>query len=191
MASRISRVYKNVLYNRDDDGLSVTKLKIGDTTAGAEGTLVTSTAAELNKLTGVTATAADISTLAGVMSTATVVLAPSVTTDGMKITVTVKNSAGATIAAVHQLTVFLSRVATGATLTSTAASGALTATTGEIRLVKTAKKEVEVMTDANGVAELLLVDSANTAGEYACVVIPKSGKVVASAVSVAASYEGG
>ncbi len=180
--ARISKIYGApdfpVVYNRDDGGVSVTKLKIGATAGGAEGTLVTATADDLN-------------TLSGVMATATVVLAPSVTTDGMKITITVKNSAGATIAAVHQLTVFLSRVATGTLLTTTAASGTLTATTGEIRLVKTAKKEVEVMTAATGIAELLLVDSANTAGEYACVVIPKSGKVVASAVSVAGSYEGG
>jgi hypothetical protein len=157
-------------------------------------TLVTATAAELNAIHSSGAVAADyvtLHTISNVMTSATVVLAPSVTTDGMKITITAKNSAGATIAAVHQLSVYLSRVSTGTLLTTTSASGALTATTGEIRLVKTAKKEVVVNTDANGVAELLLVDSANTAGEYACVVIPATGRVVVSAISTSASYEGG
>ena len=50
---------------------------------------------------------------------------------------------------------------------------------------------VTVTTAATGIAVLLLVDSANTAGERFCVVNPVNGKVIVGASSVATDYEGG
>lgn len=56
--ARISKIYGAgdypILYNRDDGGISVTKLKLGATAGGVEGTAVTASAAQIN-------TAADVS----------------------------------------------------------------------------------------------------------------------------------
>jgi hypothetical protein len=103
-------------------------------------------------------------------------------------TITVKDSAGTAIAAVHTLEVFISRSATGQGLTATAASGALTATTGAILTALTAKKHISAVTDANGVLVLSLVDSAKTEGEYFVAVNPVSGKLHVSAATVTADY---
>ena len=175
----ISKLYGNTIQVDKDNDLvdivdhngSTKGLKLG-------GTLVTATAAELNMNDNV-------------MSTASIAYAASATTDGVEATITVKDAAGATIAAVHSLHVYISRDSTGATLTTTAASGALTAVTGEIQGVLTAKKSVILNTAATGIATLKLVDSANTAGERFCVVVPRSGKIVVGAATVGTNYEGG
>ena len=92
---------------------------------------------------------------------------------------------------VHQIDVYITDDDIGGVLTSTAASGALTAATGAILSVLTAKKHVTVTTAATGIAVLLLVDSANTAGERFIVVNPVSGKAIVGPSSVATDYEGG
>lgn len=181
------------------------------------GTAVTSTAAELNILDGVTATAAELNILDGVTSTAaelnildtvtatagelnlnddiissiSIAYAASATTDGIEATFTVKDAAGAAIDAIHCLEVWISDDADGSGLTATAASGTLTAGTGTILTALTAKKHVSANTDANGVLMLLLVDSANTAGERFCVRNPANGKITVGAATVATDYEGG
>jgi len=152
--------------------------------------LVTSTAAELNALDGVTATVAELNLNDGVIATAVPVLSAGAATDEMDITITVKDAAGATIAAVHQLEVWITDSATAYTLTGTAASGALTAVDGGILTALTAKKHVICVTPATGIINLSLVDSANTAGEIVCVKLP-NGKFSVSAASTGTSYEGG
>lgn len=122
--------------------------------------------------------------------TAGIAYAASVTTDGLVATITVKDRNGDAIAAIHKLEVFISRASDGAALTTTSASGALTATTGMILSVLTAKKHITATTDANGVLVLLLVDSANTAGEKFVVVMPH-GRIVVGAATVGTNYEGG
>lgn len=115
----------------------------------------------------------------------------SATTDGIEATLTVVDKNGDTIAAVHNLDVYVSDVTTGASITATAASGALTAATGAILSVHTAKKHVSVNTAVTGILTLLLVDSANTAGEHFCVKHPVMGKVIVGDATVAGDYEGG
>lgn len=155
------------------------------------GTLVTSTAAELNKLDGATVTVDEINMLDDIVNTVTIAYAAGTGTDNLVCTLTVKDAAGATIDAVHRLEVFITDDDIGGVLTSTSASGALTATTGSILTALTAKKHVIITTAATGIAVLDLVDSANTAGERFCVVHPVNGKVIVGEETAATDYEGG
>jgi hypothetical protein len=141
--------------------------------------------------TQVTATAAELNILDDTVSNVTIAYAASVTTDGLEATLTVVDAAGVAIDAVHKLEVFITDDDIGGVLTSTAASGALTASTGAILTALTAKKHVTITTAATGIAVLLLVDSANTAGERFVVVNPVNGKVIVGAETVAGDYEGG
>lgn len=126
-----------------------------------------------------------------VAASCSVAYAASATTDGIEATITVLDGEGNAIAAIHTLEVYISDDADGAGLTATAASGALTAATGTILSAHTAKKHVSCNTAATGIVTLLLVDSANTAGERFCVKVPSTGKVVVGAATVAGDYEGG
>lgn len=155
------------------------------------GTAVTSTAAELNILDGVTSTAGELNLLDDSVADITIAYAASGTTDGIEATLTVKDAAGTAIDAIHNLEVWISDDADGSGLTATSASGALTAATGTILTAYTAKKHVSANTDANGVLTLLLVDSANTAGERFCVRNPLNGKIIVGDATVATDYEGG
>lgn len=121
----------------------------------------------------------------------TISYAASGTTDGIEATFTVVDTAGTAIAAIHNLAVHISDDADGSGLTATSASGALTAATGTILTALTAKKHVLANTDANGVLTLLLVDSANTAGERFCVAHPNTGRLIVGDATVAGDYEGG
>jgi hypothetical protein len=116
--------------------------------------------------------------------------AASTTTDGLEATLSVKNSLGGTIASSHVLEVWISRDADGSGLTNTSASGALTAVTGKILTALTEKKHI-IGTCVNGVLKLLLVDSANTAGERFCVRHPVSQTIIYGTACTAAHYEGG
>lgn len=139
----------------------------------------------------VTATAAELNALDNAVANVTIEYAASATTDGIEATLTVVDAAGVAIADVHKLEAFITDDDIGGVLTSTSASGALTAATGAILSVLTAKKHVTITTAATGIATLLLVDSANTAGERFCVVHPTTGKVIVGPSAVAADYEGG
>lgn len=162
--------FQNNVDIQDHDG-SATGLKLG-------GTLVTATAAELNALD-------DAAT------TVTISYAASATTDGIEATFTVKDAAGTAIDAIHNLECWISDDADGSGLTATAASGALTAAAGTILTALTAKKHVSANTNSSGVLTLLLVDSANTAGERFCCRNPANGKIIVGDATVAGDYEGG
>lgn len=145
---------------------------------------------EINSV-AVTSTAAELNLVDDVAANVTIAYAASVTTDGVEATITVVDAAGVAIDAIHTLNVYISDDADGSGLTATAASGALTAATGTILTALTAKKHVVANTAATGILKLLLVDSANTAGERFCVTNPVSGKIVVGAATVAGNYEGG
>ena len=113
---------------------------------------------------------------------ATIALAASATTDGMDITIQART------AGVQNIEFWMSESATGIGLTADAFSGALTAATGTILNVLTAKKHVNVQTDANGTAVILIVDSANPVDVYAAV-SGNNGLAIVSAIS-AANWEG-
>ena len=132
---------------------------------------------------GMTATAAELNILDGLGVTATIGLAPSVTTDGMDITITVVDAAGATVAAAHNLEIWMSEAVTGLGLTADTYSGDLTATTGTIFVEHVAKKHWTVQTAATGIFAGTLVDSANPADQYVTVKKPVGGAFSVSAAS--------
>jgi hypothetical protein len=138
----------------------------------------------------VTATSAEINTLDGVIASAVPVLSAGAATDEMDITISVKDAAGVVIAKPHVLDVWITDNATTLALTSTAASGALTAIDGSIMVAHVAKKFITCLTPATGIINLSLVDSANTAGEIVCVKLP-NGSFSQSTASVGTDYEGG
>jgi len=113
------------------------------------------------------------------------------TTDGTEVTFIVVDANGDAVAARHTLQVWVSDDATGDGLTATAASGDLTAVTGVILTALTAKKHILANTASTGILKLLLVDSANTAGERFCCTNPINGKLILGSATTAASYEGG
>jgi hypothetical protein len=149
-----------------------------DTGLRLGGTLVTSKAAEVNILDDA-------------CNSVSIEYAASATTDGIEATLTVLDADGVAIDAIHTLEVYISDDATGTGLTATSASGALTAVTGTILSVLTAKKHVVANTDVNGVLTLKLVDSANTADERFCVRHPVTSKMILGDATVAGDYEGG
>ena len=103
-------------------------------------------------------------------------------------TITAKDKDGVAIAGRQVLEVYVTSDAEGDGLTSTAASGALTASTGVILTALTAKKHVRLITNAAGVAVLNLVDSAKTQGERIVAVVPNTGRTVVSDATVTATY---
>ena len=112
-----------------------------------------------------------------------VALSAGATTDEMDITIT------CTPARVHQIDVWITDTAATMVLTSTTASGALTAVDGEIQVVDTAKKHIRAVTPASGIINLSLVDSGNTVGEIICLQQP-DGLIVQSDPSAVTDYEG-
>ena len=139
----------------------------------------------------VSASPAELNMLDDSANSVSIAYAASATTDGIEATYTVLDAAGVAIDAIHNLEVYISDDADGSGLTATSASGALTAAAGTILTAHTAKKHVNANTNASGVLTLLLVDSANTAGERFCVRNPFNGKIIVGDATVAGDYEGG
>lgn len=141
--------------------------------------------------TEITASAAELNIMDDVANNVTISYAASATTDGIEATFTVVDAAGVAIDAIHSLDCWVSDDSDGSGLTATAASGALTAAAGTILTAHTAKKHVSANTNSSGVLTLLLVDSANTAGERFCVKNPVNGKIIVGDATVGTDYEGG
>lgn len=114
----------------------------------------------------------------------------SATTDGIEATFTVVDKDGSTIEEDIVLEAWVSDQADGVDLTSTSASGALTAVSGSIHTALTAKKHWIGVAES-GVMTVKLVDSANTADERFCVKHPVTNRVIVGAATVAGDYEGG
>jgi hypothetical protein len=113
----------------------------------------------------------------------TIALAKSATTNGMKITVTAKDSGGTTLAQVVALDLWMSEATSGVGLTGDTYSGDLAASTGAILGALTAKKAWRVQTATSGIFEAVLVASANPADQYVVVSHPATGAVTVSAAS--------
>lgn len=104
------------------------------------------------------------------------------------VTFTVKDANGDAVAAAHALECWISGAADGQSLTSTSASGELTASAGTILTALTAKKHVLATTTAAGLLTLVLVDSGKTEGERFCCKNPTTGQIVIGTATVTASY---
>lgn len=101
----------------------------------------------------------------------------------MKITVTMKDAGGSTLAGVYILDLWMSEATTGIGLTGDTYSGDLTASTGTILGALTAKKAWRIQTAATGIFEAVLVASANPTDQYAAVSLPLTGNVIVSGAS--------
>jgi predicted RecA/RadA family phage recombinase len=104
-----------------------------------------------------------------------------------EVTVTVKDAAGNTVAAVHNLDLWLSDDADGEGLTGTTASGAVAAkaASGTDLVAYVAKKALRVQTKKTGVYVLSITDTAKTAFKV-CGAI--NGKTVVGVTLATASY---
>jgi hypothetical protein len=114
---------------------------------------------------------------------ATIALAKSTTTDGMDISVTLKNAASVAVTGVYTFVLYMSESNSGAGITGDTYSGDLTATTGAILTALSAKKAWLVATSAGGVFAGTLVASANPADQYVVAIHPLNGKPIVSAAS--------
>ena len=115
--------------------------------------------------------------------TLTIALANSTTTDGMDITVTLKQVSGAALTGVYTFLLYMSETNTGSGITADTYSGDLTATEGTILVALTAKKAWLVNTNAGAVFKATLVASANPADQYVVAIHPFNGKPIVSAAS--------
>jgi hypothetical protein len=150
---------------------------------------VTASSDELNVLDGATATAAEISLNHGAPANITFAIAAG-TANVSEVTCTVKDAAGSTLAGVFNFDLWLSDAATGAGLTGSTASGAVTAKAASGAVVGTyaAKQALRVQTLATGVFILSITDT-NKAHFYVAAMVPgATGKVVVSTQLASGSY---
>lgn len=122
-------------------------------------------------------------TVQGAPYTIDIALAASATTDGMDITITVKDVDGNTLAGVYRIEWYISESAVGSGLTADTYSGDVTTVTGREVQEVTSKKHFVCLTGTAGVFVGLAVDSANPTDQYVCVVHPLTGKVIVSEAS--------
>jgi hypothetical protein len=144
--------------------------------------------ADFDRVAATTATAAEVN-LTDNMS-ANITFSPAAGAANVSdVTITVKDAAGATIAAPFNLDVWLSDAATGAGLTGTTASGTVTAkaASGAVIATHSAKKALLVQTLATGVFILEITDTAKT-GFYVAATVPSTGRTVVSAQLITANY---
>lgn len=139
-------------------------------------------------ISGVTATAAELNLTDA--APATVTFSPAAGGANVcEVTITVKDAAGATLAGGRNLNIWLSDAATGLGLTSTTASGTVTAkaASGTVLTALTAKKHIAAQTLASGVFVLEITDTAKT-GFYVCVENPLTGAPIVSSQLVTGNY---
>jgi hypothetical protein len=106
-----------------------------------------------------------------------------------EVTFTVQDAAGATIAGVFNLDIWLSDAASGAGLTATSASGAVAAksASGADLGTLTAKKALRVQTLATGIYTLSITDAAKT-GFYPCAQVPGLGRTNVGTQLITGNY---
>jgi hypothetical protein len=140
-------------------------------------------------MTGLTASAAEINSACDGVPANITFAAAAGAANVAEVTCTVKDAAGATLAGVFVFDLWLSDAATGAGLTGTTASGAVTAkaASGADFGALTAKKALRVQTLATGVFVLSITDSAKT-GFYVAAQVPGKGNTVVSAQLVTGNY---
>ena len=99
---------------------------------------------------------------AGIPSQVTITNAAGGTQYYSNITFQVSDIAGNAVKAVFDIDVYLSDAATGAGLTGSTASGGISVTTGTQLDAMVASKSLRVLTDANGVVVMQIIDSAKS-----------------------------
>jgi len=155
-------------------------LKLG---AGA-GTAVTSTAAELNILDNATSTTAELNLLDNTVAS----VSWAVTAGASNICVltgTIKDAAGATIAASRPLLVYISEAATGIGISADTYSTGAAVSTGTQLVALTANKAWLINTHTDGTFAISITDTAKPADQYAVAVNWTTGQLSISAASAA------
>lgn len=117
-----------------------------------------------------------------VFATATIALAAGAT-NVMQVTITAKDHAGAAIAEVQELEVWVSEAATGIGLTADSYSGDLVVGTGSELQEIVSKKHYKMLTDVNGVIVFTITATTEPADQYIVVKHPRTGKLIVSAAS--------
>lgn len=142
-----------------------------------DGTAFTSSAAELNILTGVTATAAELNLNDGVVASATFTIGAE--TASRTVAIQLKDAAGADMAIRTSLFAYLSDDANGDTVAATAPSGGVAAGTDGVLIPVVAGKAFQLVSEADGDIDVVITEEA-TDTWYLVLVLP-SGKLTASA----------
>lgn len=146
---------------------------------------LTATAAQLNAAATIgatTSTAAELNMLDNILAT----VSWAVTAGAANVAIftgTVKDAAGATIAAPCVLDVYISEAATGIGVSADSYSTGASVTTGTQLIAQTANKAWTLITTAGGVFAISITDTAKPADQYLVAVNPKSGAPVVSAAS--------
>lgn len=128
---------------------------------------------------GLTSTATEINALDGIGVTVTIGIAAGGANESV-VTVTVKDAAGSTVAAVHWLELITVSDTAGTTISTTAYSGSLVASTGALLSTHVDKHHFLVATAATGIFVGTLTDTAATA-DYIAVKRPLGAGVIVSA----------
>lgn len=162
------------------------RIAIGDTPTAADEV----TRADVAKDFYLPARVGTASTIMGTTAGLSTASASDVTIDlaagasnAMLITITAKDAAGNTVAAVHELELHFSTSAVGANVTATAYSGTLVASTGALAVTVTAAKVFRLLTDANGIFVGSLTATGKPATEYVAVKKPGSASLKVSVAS--------
>ena len=148
-----------------------------------DGVLVTSSAAELNILTGVTSTAAELNLADNQVASVSWAVAAGAS-NVCHLTGTLKDAAGATIAASRPLFVYISEAATGIGITADTYSTGASITTGTQLIALTANKAWLINTHTDGTFRIAITDTAKPADQYAVAIDPQ-GQLNISAASAA------
>lgn len=166
----------------DNSGKVATTVATGNKLIG----VATAVAANPTATGGMRLNGAPIIPIAGELDTAAGVAAAG-GANVAEVTITAKDAAGNTVAAVHHMDVWLSDAADGQGLTATTASGTVTAkaASGIVLSTYTAKKALRVQSLKTGVFVLEITDTAKTAFKV-CASI--AGRTVVLATLVTGNY---
>lgn len=99
------------------------------------------------------------------------------------LTGTLKDAAGATIAASRPIDVYISEVATGIGITADSYSTGASIITGTELIALTANKAWRINTHTDGTFAISITDTGQPADQYAVAIIPTTGKLSISAAS--------
>ncbi len=135
---------------------------------------------------GLTASGSDLNETGGLPTAQSTVVVAAASGTHQDITITLLDADGDALAAVRRIEVYVCDDAAGATPSSAAAAGNVTVQTGALLKAVTAKLQLEVLTDATGVA-VIRFDNGGGGGAYTkhlAVILPSGAVVVSAAMNI-------
>ena len=146
--------------------------------------IATATAAELDILSGATVTTAELNLLDNVVASVSWAVAAGAS-NVCVFTGTIKDAAGATIAASRPIDLYISEAVTGIGITGDTYSTGASITTGTQLIALTANKAWRINTHTDGTFAISITDTAKPADQYAVAIVSTTGKLSISAASAA------